>query len=303
MQRYFSHTCYGTDLQADWRRSLTYKTESIIKDNSPLNWLTSRTMAIQGRTDKCFSEIQTHYVFLRLNFTYLHDLTGPVVCYVLYVIVLRWSNSVSGFVFEFIGVYVICYDISVIDVQADWRRSLTYGRAPNAIDISQGSLTCPSYTDTGPPFLNGDSDIPPHLVAFYVYDTLGIRRTHSRLNTPPPGVLTGELRQWNLCWKYYLKECHVRLHLRSLYPIGKQTWSSMCLASDPRWGKGFSWPIYVGHFSLVFTCTLSKLCYCCCRKRATIVTWSHKYNDCYYFKRAVRLHRKICHWVFNRLIS
>ena len=31
-----------------------------------------------------------------------------------------------------------------IDVQADWRRSCTYGRAPNAIDISQGSLTCPS---------------------------------------------------------------------------------------------------------------------------------------------------------------
>ena len=38
------------------------------------------------------------------------------------------------------------------DVQADWKRSCTYGRAPNAIDISQGSLTCPSYTDTGPPF-------------------------------------------------------------------------------------------------------------------------------------------------------
>ena len=31
-----------------------------------------------------------------------------------------------------------------IDVQADWRRSWTYGRAPNAIDISYGSLTCPS---------------------------------------------------------------------------------------------------------------------------------------------------------------
>ena len=31
-----------------------------------------------------------------------------------------------------------------IDVQADWRRSWTYGRAPNAIDISWGSLTCPS---------------------------------------------------------------------------------------------------------------------------------------------------------------
>ena len=54
-----------------------------------------------------------------------------------------------------------------IDVQADWRRSWTYGRAPNAIDISQGSLTCPSNTDTGPPFLYGDSDTPPHLVAFY----------------------------------------------------------------------------------------------------------------------------------------
>ena len=31
-----------------------------------------------------------------------------------------------------------------IAVQADRRRSWTYGRAPNAIDISQGSLTCPS---------------------------------------------------------------------------------------------------------------------------------------------------------------
>ena len=48
------------------------------------------------------------------------------------------------------------------DVQVDWRRSCTYGRAPNAIDISQGSLTCPSFTDTGTPFLYGDSDTPPH---------------------------------------------------------------------------------------------------------------------------------------------
>ena len=67
------------------------------------------------------------------------------------------------------------------DVQADWR-SCTYGRALNAIDISQGSLTCPSYTETGPTFLYGDSDTPPHLVAFY--DTLGIRRTYSRLKNP-----------------------------------------------------------------------------------------------------------------------
>ena len=49
------------------------------------------------------------------------------------------------------------------DVQADWNRcwSCTYGRAPNAIDISQGSLTCPSYTDTGQTFVYGDSDTSP----------------------------------------------------------------------------------------------------------------------------------------------
>ena len=70
----------------------------------------------------------------------------------------------------------------------NWRRNWTYGRAPNAIDISYGSLTCPSYTDTGPPFLYGYSEKPPHLVAFS--DTLGIRRTNSRLESH--GVLTGD---------------------------------------------------------------------------------------------------------------
>ena len=59
------------------------------------------------------------------------------------------------------------------------KKNCTYGRAPNAVDISQGSLTCPSYTDTGPPFLYSDSDTQPHLVAFY--DTLGIWRMYSRL--------------------------------------------------------------------------------------------------------------------------
>ena len=39
-------------------------------------------------------------------------------------------------------------------------------------------------TDTGPAFLYEDSDTPPQLVAFY--DTLGIRRTHSRLILPGP---------------------------------------------------------------------------------------------------------------------
>ena len=65
------------------------------------------------------------------------------------------------------------------DVQEECRIRCTYGRA---IDISQGTLTCPSYTDAEQPFLFGDSDTPPHLIAFY--DTLGIRRTYSRLKPP-----------------------------------------------------------------------------------------------------------------------
>ena len=89
--------------------------------------------------------------------------------------------------------YVTCNGISVIYVTAQMCRRTeeevvrTYGRAPNAIDISQGSFTCPSYTDTWLPFLYVDSDTSPHLVAHY--DTLGIRRTYSQLQ--PPGVLTG----------------------------------------------------------------------------------------------------------------
>ena len=44
--------------------------------------------------------------------------------------------------------------------------------------------TCPYYTDTEPPFLYGDSDTPPQLVAFY--DTLAIRRAYSRLKPRRP---------------------------------------------------------------------------------------------------------------------
>ena len=63
--------------------------------------------------------------------------------------------------------YVTCNDSSVIYVTEQMCRRTeegrcTYGPVPNAIDISQGSLTCPSYTDTGPPFLYGDSDTPPN---------------------------------------------------------------------------------------------------------------------------------------------
>ena len=87
------------------------------------------------------------------------------------------------------------------DVQADWRRNCIYGRAPNAIDISYGSLTCMSYTDTGPPFLYGDSDTTPHLVAFY--DTLGIRRTYSRLK--PPASSRGPITVWRHKYIYTYK--------------------------------------------------------------------------------------------------
>ena len=49
-----------------------------------------------------------------------------------------------------------------IDVQADKRRSWTYARAPNAIDISLGSLTCPSKHRHGILPFYGYSEKPPH---------------------------------------------------------------------------------------------------------------------------------------------
>ena len=104
---------------------------------------------------------------------------------------------------EFIGVlrHMQRYFSRICDgtnVQAHWR-SCTYGRDPNAIYISQGSLTCPSYIDMGPLFLYGDSDTPPHLVASY--ETLGIRRTYSRLK--PPASSRGTIGQsafWTSLW-------------------------------------------------------------------------------------------------------
>ena len=87
-----------------------------------------------------------------------------------------------------------------------------------------GSLTCPSYTDTGPPFLYGDSDAPPHLNAFY--DTLGIRRTYSRLipRCPHGGWNVGQeykidhnerscnteniRRMWSVCLKWFNRVQH-----------------------------------------------------------------------------------------------
>ena len=65
----------------------------------------------------------------------------------------------------------------VLMCRRDWRGSCTYGRAPIAIDISQGSLTCLHRHGTTI-FIRWFRHTAP-LVAFY--DTLGIRRTYSRL--------------------------------------------------------------------------------------------------------------------------
>ena len=76
--------------------------------------------------------------------------------------------------------YVTCNNISVIYVTEQMCRQ-TEEVVPMVglpIDILQGSLMCLSYTDTGPPFLYGNSDTLAHL-----------RRTYSR--PKPPGVLTG----------------------------------------------------------------------------------------------------------------
>ena len=50
-------------------------------------------------------------------------------------------------------------------------------------------------TDTGPPFLYGDSDKPPHIAA--LYDTLGKRRTYSPLKPRRPHwAVENVLRVW-----------------------------------------------------------------------------------------------------------
>ena len=149
--------------------------------------------------------------------------------------------------------YVTCNDISVIYVtyvQADWRRSCTYGRAPKAIDISQGSLTCPS-TDTGSPFLHGDSDTPPHLVAFY--ETLGIWRTYSRLKL----ILVRNLNFW-----YMYQELHV---MNRMYIVNKHLlhvavryagsiYGGCCYPNRSRWLLSTWFPTLVPELYECFRC-------------------------------------------------
>ena len=60
----------------------------------------------------------------------------------------------------------------------------------SSIDITQGSLTCPSFTDTGPPFYTGHPFIR-HTAQFsrllrHAGDTEDVFS-----NYPPPGILMG----------------------------------------------------------------------------------------------------------------
>ena len=76
-----------------------------------------------------------------------------------------------------------------LDVQADWRSCWTYGRVPNAIDISSGSLTCPSKHRHGTTlFIRWYRHTAPFS---RLLRALGIRRTHSWLKRPPPRALKG----------------------------------------------------------------------------------------------------------------
>ena len=65
----------------------------------------------------------------------------------------------------------------------------------------QRARPTPTTRDTGPPFLYCDSDPPPHLVAFY--DTLGIRRTYSRLK--PPASSRGSVHFWKFVYIFKRK--------------------------------------------------------------------------------------------------
>ena len=72
----------------------------------------------------------------------------------------------------------------LIDVQADWRRSLTYmyDLAPNPIDISQGSLTCLSKHRHGANlFTRLFWETAPFQSPFTT--RIGIRRAYSRHTT------------------------------------------------------------------------------------------------------------------------
>ena len=79
-----------------------------------------------------------------------------------------------------------------IDVQADWRKIWPTVRLPMPLTFRRVLYRARPSTNTGPPFLYGYSEKPPHLVPFY--DMLGIRRTNSRLKPPGPHGATHTLK-------------------------------------------------------------------------------------------------------------
>ena len=103
--------------------------------------------------------------------------------------------------------YVTC---NGTDLQADWRRSCTYGRAPNARYFA-GFFNVPVLRRHGTTL----SDTPPHSVAFY--DTLGIRRRYSRLEPRRPHGGT-HLITISLNFK------HVKFNALKTLRINHRTW-------------------------------------------------------------------------------
>ena len=76
-----------------------------------------------------------------------------------------------------------------IDVQADWRRSWDLRSGSQRHRHFVGFFNVPVLAPTrGPTFLYGDSDTPPHLVAFY--DHAGDTEVHILDLTPQAGFCT-----------------------------------------------------------------------------------------------------------------
>ena len=98
-------------------------------------------------------------------------------------------------------------------MQAEWR-SWTYGRAPNAIDISYGSLTCPWKDRHGANLFIRLFRKTAQLEAFY--DTLSIRRIYSRLNPRVPTRQNRENTEGYSRWK--VEKRHSKVSILFEYP-------------------------------------------------------------------------------------
>ena len=135
--------------------------------------------------------------------------------------------------FSLVWLVYCCFTLNSTIFQSYMRRHRCVGGLKKKLYLRSGSnrhrnfagfLNMPVLHRHGPPFLYGDSDTPPHLVTFY--DTLGIRRTYSRLNPPPPPRRRQFLyaRVWLKCrfvlWKGVLYNyfCLVGYSIKNYYP-------------------------------------------------------------------------------------